>query len=144
MKADEKIKEKVIEALQLRHENTTLNFNRLIKCMEKADTVEEIMRLKGKILNNYLDLPLSPLTCYFCVEPQSRTGFLDFREVCPTCQYGLQHGRCGMSNSDYDIILKLRAKLVEAIKKAFYNENYAPRCPTCGTILVEKVEKSDD
>jgi len=114
MRINEEVREQLVSAMR----EHLLNFEKLISSyldeMEKANSVEEIMNLKKRILVLWTEsLPLGTRHCYFC--------FLYDR--CTDCPYGRIHGICGPGKkSDYGRIREAEDHLLGSLERYFRAE----------------------
>ena len=112
MKVDEGVREELIKNLRDWLDDFNFTMKKIIDSMEKAKSVEEIMKLKKKLLLKAIDmLPIFAEECYFCILCSSE---------CSICKYKDYHGVCHNSNSDYMKIIEKRRELMELIEKLYY------------------------
>ena len=97
-------------------------FNRMyfyIEQIEKAKTVEDVMRYKKELLYAYVrDMPLTADLCYFCLLYEDKE-----LQKCDDCEYGKIHGICFDSDSDYQKVLKKRSELLNEIDFSYFNDD---------------------
>jgi len=110
MEINEEVRQELIENL-CEHLNAFKDVvNKIINRMRKAKTVEELMRLKKRLLLVWLDsMPLSSAECYFCLLGKKVSVVMI--NVCKICNYGKLHKICLYEGSDY-------AKITEALRRA--------------------------
>jgi len=113
MKADEKTKEILVKKLKEWLSEVYEKMDICIKEIEIADTVENVMRYKKKLLLDYLcETPLDASTCYFCI---------DEGNFCEDCLYAKYHKPCGEVGSDYYEIKKALRRLITLIDEKYYS-----------------------
>jgi len=114
MKVNEEIRGQLLSAMREHLENFEKLISSCLDEMEKANSVEEIMNLKRKILVLWTEfLPLGARHCYFC--------FL--YDHCTVCPYGKIHGICGPGKkSDYGRIREAEDHLLGSLERYFRAE----------------------
>jgi len=120
MKAEEKIKEELIE--NIRHDMKDLIefLEQRLSELESAETVEKIMLVKQRILLDWLDLmPLGCDECYFCLLDDLMASDEDYIP-CYNCKYAEHHGVCFKEKSDYARIAKAKKRLRDLIERKYY------------------------
>jgi len=113
MKVDVKTKDLLIRNLKEWFATLCCEINLCIEEIEKAETVEEVMYYKKKLLLDYLCVtPLSSTTCYFCIYEEN---------FCEGCLYARYHKPCGETGSDYYEIKKALRRLINLIDEKYYS-----------------------
>jgi len=122
MKVDKDVQERLVENLSgwlgwldILYDNMKSWINKI----EKAETVEDVMKFKRDMLLDYLDsMPIGPDECYFCLLHQ-----MDCEEA--PCEYGMVHGFCSNEDSDHREIRKLVGELRQVLEERYYRgESY--------------------
>jgi len=117
LKVKEEIKEEIISALRSERKEFLRKSRNILKLMEKAKTVEELLHLKKLLMEEYLyGIPISSDTCYFCC--------LYVDKVCEGCPYGEVHGVCTEPSSDYYKFMLVRRDLVDMLENYYKGESY--------------------
>jgi len=112
VKVNEATRRKLIKSFKMWLKMLNKVIKSLIKDMEKAKTVEEIMELKKELLIKYVQLmPITSSYCYFCIE-----HFMN----CDKCEYAKHHGICDYAESDYFKIYDKAVDLKRTIEELYY------------------------
>lgn len=121
------IQRRVINGFKNEQKESNDRFEQVIKELEAAKTVEDMIVIKQTFLVKYIrKMPIYDDTCYFCVETAS--GY-----ECQGCAYGKIHGICGSGyKSDkkkeklptWDRIARARNRLVELLWEYYVGESY--------------------
>ena len=78
--------------------------------MKREKSVEEIMRIKMKMLREHLDrLPLGDPLCYFCQKGK-----------CKNCEYGKVHGICYKDSSHYSFVMRTLGFFRDVLERFYY------------------------
>jgi hypothetical protein len=136
MKIDTKIRDEIVLSLRSTIDEFIKRQNSLLSSMTQSETVEEFMRRKQCVLENFIDhLPLGASTCYFCILNGKKNRFsgllYDFN--CSKCQYGKIHGFCLNVRSDYSRLDKARFKLSVVLRSYFHSGEMYPLIEKKGT-----------
>jgi len=117
MIVNEEIRKELVKNLKEWKEELNCHLELYIKEIERAETVEDIMRYKRSLLYIMVkELLLQATVCYFCLLYGQGTEKLD----CKKCEYGKLHRICFESDSDYYSILKARNELLRKIEFLYY------------------------
>jgi len=121
MIVNEEIRKELVKNLKEWKEELNCHLELYIKEIERAETVEDIMRYKRSLLYIMVrELPLQATTCYFCLLYRNKeTGKLD----CEKCEYGKIHGICFDSDSDYQSISRKRGQLMAKIDFLYFKDD---------------------
>jgi len=112
MKVDEEVRRQLIENLKIWLKRLNRIVKSLVKDMEEAETVEEIMALKRELLLRYICLiPISASYCYFCIKHDLE---------CNKCEYAKHHGICTYAESDYAKIIDKAKELELTVAELYY------------------------
>lgn len=101
MKIKKDIMADVIKQFEGTKDLTNRRYNAFIASLKRAETVEEVMKLKRDFLSALImSIPMTADTCYFC--------WLHDND-CYACEYMRKHGKCASSSwvdvlSDYSNI----------------------------------------
>jgi len=118
MKVDRQLQMKLAENLEWRIREFSREYRLLVKRIQEAGSVEEIMELKQEILSLWAQmLPLGGDYCYFCL-------LLAWWQDCQECLYGKVHGICSEAGSDFQKIQDKRATLLSEIENYCKGERY--------------------
>ena len=116
MKAEKRIVKELVENIQHMFNTFSDELSYYLKRLEEAETVEEVMMLKQRILEAWVGtLPLNGDACYFCIE--RRKGL---KTDCSSCQYAEHHGLCNDKGSSWHKINSLKWKLYDLIADEYY------------------------
>ena len=111
MKAEQKIKAKMANGIRTCLDNLRSLVEFQLSGLMKAETVEEVMEIKQKILLSWVDfMPLSASSCYFCM----------FHDNCTECEYAKIHGPCFEGSSDFRRIANAQRLFRRFIKEKYY------------------------
>jgi len=122
MKADPKIRAKIVRALKRDLRNLNESVKDTIKMIENSETVEDIMSLKQDILMAWVQsMPLSDKTCYFCVLHKYDECGVD---ACTDCEYAQEHLECPNKQSDFNAIINAKMHLLDALNEYYRGEEY--------------------
>jgi len=91
-----------------------------LRCIEKSETIEELMTEKKKLLVQIVKmLPLDVEMCPYChlvdLKLGSQINDLTQKQICDFCDYGKRHGMCIDYSSDYGQIDKAVKQLLACI-----------------------------
>lgn len=115
MKVNRVVREMLVENLDDWLNKLYDDIHYWIKKISKAETVEDVMKHKQDLLLDYVNsIPLGWGYCYFCL---LYNGY-SCEEV--LCEYGVVHGFCDSTNSDYATIQSLKRELKKEILNRYY------------------------
>lgn len=111
-KPDARAKKKTIKAIKSEISYLVKRANIHINHMEKAETINALMRAKQTLLLTMLrSFPFSADSCYFCQLHMIPSAFSD----CKGCPYQIDHGNCSKARSSYQKISNAMDKLRDVI-----------------------------
>ena len=117
MKIDEEVRKELVWNFKDLFRDVKRIFDEYIELLKKAETVEEIMKLKQEFLMNYLELtPLTSEYCYFCLANMESDATL----ICKNCLYAIHHKKCNEKDSDWSKIHTELAELIKLIEDLYY------------------------
>ena len=117
MKVDEEVRKELVANLKGYVERLAESLNEYIEKIKKAETVEEIMKIKQNLLLFYLGMtPLTTEHCYFCIAAKGKNGYPN----CKKCLYAVHHGECGYQNSDWSKIMRRILEVMDFIRDFYY------------------------
>ena len=121
MKANKKVKEKLVKNLIDFQERLNKNISFYIDKIKEAESVEDIMSYKKELLKTIINnIPFGHNHCYFCIAKD-----FEIFDMCLFCPYAYFHKDCLSEHSDYTKIKNAQDKLLFCIEQLYYkNENY--------------------
>jgi len=113
MKVDKNIQEQIVRNLENWRIRSNKHLEDMIRDVEKACSVEDLMYYKQWLLIEYVrSIPLDTEICYFCL--------LHIREKnsddCSHCEYGKVKGICTDEESFFNQLNKARAELIHVCR----------------------------
>jgi len=123
-------KKEFLEYLQSSKSRYLDLFRDYINSVKKAKSATELMKLKQKLLLDYiLLLPFEkPYHCFLNVKDTN---------PCSNCEYGKHHGICGEIDSDILYIRNVRNDFLDLIENVYYKgEEYLTKLDKSGLILL--------
>ena len=130
MNAESIAKKEFLEYLQSSKSRYLDLFRDYINNIKKAESATELMKLKQKLLLDYiLLLPFEkPYHCFLCAKETN---------PCSNCKYGKHHGICGEVDSDILYIRNVRNDFLDLIENVYYKgEEYLTKLDKSGLKLL--------
>jgi len=108
MKVEKEVLDKMVKNLIENKEEISKIYSDYISKIKNANSVEEVMDLKKKLLYELIqNLPMGCKHCYFCIKY--------YDSPCEECEYADYHGTCISNDSLWnDLMYEFKRKILKA------------------------------